>query len=51
MHELNAVEIESVEGGAVPYLAALAFVWYEAGHIQSFVNGFFDGRSAAQSTQ
>lgn len=43
MRELNSCEIENVGGGIIPVLVALGFVWYEAGHIEDFANGFLDG--------
>jgi len=44
MRELNMHEIEDVSGGILPVLIGiLAFEWYEAGHIRSFIDGVLDG--------
>lgn len=49
MYELSNYETEMVDGGLLPLIGVLAFVWYEAGNIQSLVRGFFDGRIDARS--
>lgn len=44
MRTLEATEVNSVSGGMLPVLIGiLAFEWYEAGHIRSFMDGFLDG--------
>ncbi|HVX56595.1 MAG TPA: hypothetical protein VHA37_02580 [Candidatus Saccharimonadales bacterium] len=44
MRELNMHEIEDVSGGILPVLIGiLAFEWYEAGQIRSFIDGVLDG--------
>ena len=45
MRELQYSEIDDVSGGvaAIILVAALGFVWHEAGHIRDFVDGFLDG--------
>jgi hypothetical protein len=44
MRTLKMEEVEIVSGGVLPVLIGiLAFEWYEAGHIRSFIDGFLDG--------
>lgn len=44
MRILEVAEIDNVSGGVVAVLVGiLAFEWYEAGHIRSFMDGFLDG--------
>ncbi len=44
MRELEMREIDEVAGGLLPVLIGiLAFEWYEAGHIRSFMDGVLDG--------
>lgn len=43
MRDLHVDEIRAVAAGVLPLLATLGFVWYEADHIEEFVEGFFHG--------
>lgn len=46
MRELSSAEAMDISGGIIAtaaYVAVLAFVWYEAPHIQEFMEGFYDG--------
>jgi len=44
MRELEMREMDDVAGGVLPVLIGiLAFEWYEAGHIRSFMDGVLDG--------
>lgn len=46
MQILAQSEMDQVAGGVLVsalLIGALAFTWYEAGHIQEFTEGFLDG--------
>lgn len=44
MRSLEAAEVENVSGGILPVLIGiLAFEWYQAGNIRSFMDGVLDG--------
>jgi len=48
MRTMDVAEVELVSGGVVALtvlVGVLAFEWYEAGHIRSFMDGFLDGAS------
>lgn len=43
MQELNASEIEKINGGLVPLLLVLGFVWSNADRLREFCDGIGDG--------
>jgi len=43
MNELTVEQANEVSGGVLPYVAVLAFVYYERNEIRDFVGGVLDG--------
>lgn len=43
VNELTVDQIHQVSGGVLPYVAVLAFVYYERNEIADFVGGVLDG--------